>query len=68
VSVLVCGCVCSEICRCLGGAELYYAGGDVGYDVPTSHVYVQGEIWYEMLDTMLKHSNPHPIKFIFLTI
>ena len=45
---LVCGCVCSKICRCLGGAELYradlcYAGGDVGYDAPTSHACVQGE-------------------------
>jgi hypothetical protein len=30
--------VCSEICRCSGGADLCFAGGDVGYDVPTSYV------------------------------
>ena len=41
--VLVCGCVCSKICRCLGGAELYYAGGDAGYNAPTSHACMQGE-------------------------
>ncbi|KAK2354134.1 gag-protease polyprotein [Trifolium repens] len=28
---------------CLGGADLCSAGGDVGYDVPTSYAYVQGD-------------------------
>jgi hypothetical protein len=43
MELYVCGCVCSEICSCLGGADLCYAGGDVGYDAPTSYACVQGE-------------------------
>jgi hypothetical protein len=33
----VCGYVCSAICKCLGGADLCNAGGDVGYNVSTSY-------------------------------
>jgi hypothetical protein len=35
---------CAEICKCSGGADLCYAGGDGGYDAPTSHAYVQVEM------------------------
>ena len=48
MSVLVCVLwmvvfVYAEICRCSGGADVCFAGGDVGYDVPTSYACVQGE-------------------------
>ena len=60
-SMQKCGSVCSDICMYLGGADLCYAGGDVGYDAPTSYAYVQGEQFCEML----KHSIPHPINVYF---
>jgi hypothetical protein len=40
---------------------MWSAGGDVGYDAPTSYAYVQGEMCCEML----KHSTQHPIHVYF---